>query len=173
MWGFWVKSFSGGLILKVSDRKSLRFGQSSKRVALRAVLIHVPNKKKSQKTDLCLNFDCLFDQLLPVIIFLFALFYLSGSWRLKLISEHSNKSRLSEGCASTKLHKDRLQMFKVGGATRWMLNAEYPKRARQTTRPRSHKMKSGRPKPFKRATSTWMRWEASREREYLAANEKS
>lgn len=49
MWGFWVKSFSGGLILKVSDRKSLRFGQSSKRVALRAVLIHVPNKKKARK----------------------------------------------------------------------------------------------------------------------------
>ena len=60
LWGFWVLSFFKELILKVLNRKSLKLGQGSKTVALRAALIYIPGKRRGQKADLCPSFNRFF-----------------------------------------------------------------------------------------------------------------
>ena len=117
MWELvWGQSLlRGRLVSRVPSRKSLRLGHGSRTVALQAALIYVLDKRGGQKANFCLSFDHFFDQLLPIIILLSALFYLSDNWRLETISEDLNKSRFSKSSTSIKLHKDGLQMFKVGG----------------------------------------------------------
>ena len=123
IWGLiWGQSFlHKRLVSRVPSRGSPRLGHGSGMVASRAALIHVPDKRGGQEADLCLSFDCFFDQLLPAIIFLSTLFHLSGNWSLEAISEYLNKSRFSRGSISIELHKDRLQMFKVGGPILYFL----------------------------------------------------
>lgn len=75
------------------------------------MLIYDSDKREGQEADFCLSFDRFIDQLLPDIIFLSTLFYLSGNWRLKPILEDSNKGGFFIGSISIKLYKDGLQMF--------------------------------------------------------------
>lgn len=75
-------------------------------------MISILYKKKMQKSNIWLSFDQLFDLFFSTIIFLFALFYLNGNWKLEIILKNSNKSGFFSGSANIKLHKDWLQIFK-------------------------------------------------------------
>lgn len=68
----------GGLVLRILGGKSLRFGRGGVRetVTPRATLIHVPNVRRGLETGFCLDINCFFYQLLPVIILPAALLYL-------------------------------------------------------------------------------------------------
>ena len=123
MWGLvWGQNLlQGRFVSKVPSRRSLRLGHGSRTVGLWVALIYVPDKRGGQEADLCLSFDRFFDQLFLAIIFSSALFYLSSNRRLETISEDSNKSRFSGSSTSINLHKDELQIFKLGGPILYFL----------------------------------------------------